>query len=47
MEFHEWKLTVWPTLSADEQAAILTEVRNICADGWPLHEAWIQAACTA
>ena len=47
MDFSEWKRTIWPTLSADEQAAILAEVRSLCVDGWLLHEAWVQAACNS
>ncbi len=46
MEFSEWKRVVWPTLSAEIQEKILAEVRNLRADGWPLQEAWVQAACT-
>ena len=47
MTFSEWKRTIWPRLSADEQSVILVEVRRLRVDGWPLHDAWIQAACTA
>ena len=47
MNFSEWKRVIWPTLSADELAAILAEVRSLRADGWSLHEAWVLAACTS